>query len=205
MKSSSSLWISVFLLLGIVLLNLQVNSQTSNDPAASGATNSSYTFPNSEKRFKRFVNEVAGPEAFVGSGIGATFQQIGNNPPEWKRTAAGFGRRFASNLGQNAIEQATLYGLSEAFRQDYGYRKCDCKKPLPRMGHALFSGFTAYDRRGKKVVSPGKIVSPFVSNVAAVELWYPERYSVKDGLRQGAYSLGFNVGFNLIREFIFKK
>ncbi|MDI1241721.1 MAG: hypothetical protein PSX80_07350 [bacterium] len=148
---------------------------------------------------------MAGPEALIGAGIGAAFQQIDNNPPEWKRTTGGFGRRLASNLGQNAIEQTTLYGISEAFRQDYGYRKCDCKKALPRTGHSLLSGFTAIDRRGKKVFSPGKIASPFVSNLAAVKLWYPERYSAKDGLRQGAYGLGFNVGFNLIREFIFKK
>ena len=165
----------------------------------------SYSFPDGQKRFKNFLVEAAGPGAWVGAGIGTTFQHIGNTPPEWRKTTGGFARRFASNVGENAIEKASLYALSEAFQQDPTYKKCDCKGLTRRAGHALKSGFTASNRSGAMVFSPGKVASPFVSNVAAVKLWYPERYRVQDGLRRGAYSLGFNVGFNLVREFVFKK
>lgn len=164
-----------------------------------------YSFPDGEKRFKNFLTDVAGPGAWVGAGVGTTFQHIGNTPPEWRKTTRGFARRFASNVGENFMEQASLYAVSEAFRQDPTYRKCDCKGATRRAAHALKSGFTASNRSGAMVFSPGKVAAPFVSNVVAVKLWYPERYRVQDGLRRGAYGFGFNVGFNLVREFFFKK
>ena len=172
-------------------------------PSQSPQTNT-YQFPDSKTRFKRYVNSVVGVGALAGTIVGATFQQINNEPAEWKKTKNGFARRVGSNFGQNTIKQTTLYGLSEAFKQDSEYQKCSCKSILKRVGHALKYGFVSPNRQGKEVFSPAKIVSPFVANVAAVKLWYPDRFSVKDGMRSGTYSFGFSVGFNLIKEFIFK-
>ncbi len=169
------------------------------------ANNLTYQFPNAEKRFRRYLNDTVGVGALIGTGIGAAFQQIDNDPPEWKKTGKGFARRLGSNFGQNAIEQTTQYGLSEVFRQDQKYQKCDCIGFSRRTIYALKSGFTARNRSGRTVFSPPKVVSPFVGSVAAVKLWYPNRYTVKDGLRRGGYGLVFNAGFNLIQEFIFKK
>ena len=162
-----------------------------------------YEFPNAEERFKRFVKKSIGPRALAGAGISTTFQQISNTPPEWEKTGSGFARRFASNVGENVIEEATEYALSEAFRQDAAYRKCECRGFGKRSFHALKSGFTARDRNGQTVFSPGKVAAPFVGSVTATKAWYPERYTVKDGLRRGGYGLAFNVGFNLVREFVF--
>ena len=180
----------------------QAQTQPSNPP--SNSQSNTYQFPDTKTRFKRYLKDTVGIGALGGAIIGSTFQQINNQPPEWQKTKKGFARRFGSNFGQNAIEQTTLYGLSEAFRQDSEYQKCNCKGVLRRVGHALKFGFVARNRQGNDVFSPAKVISPFVANVAAVKLWYPERYSYKDGMRSGAYSLGFSVGFNLIKEFIFK-
>lgn len=191
-----------------ILLVCQVFPQTttnknSNDTAASQKT--AYKFPDAKKRFRRYLNDTVGVGALIGTGIGATFEQIDNTPPEWKKNGSGFARRLGSNFGTNAIEQTTQYGLSEVFKQDQEYQKCDCKKFANRVGYALKSGFTAKNKNGKTVFSPPKVVSPFVANVAAVKLWYPDRFTVQDGLRRGTYSVAFNAGFNLIQEFIFKK
>jgi hypothetical protein len=164
-----------------------------------------YLFPTAKQRFRRYLNDSVGIGAIAGTVIGATFSHIDNQPPEWKKNGSGFARRLASNFGENAIEQASLYGLSEVFRQDQEYRKCDCTKVPNRIGHALRSGFTARNRSGNLVFSPPKVVSPFVANVAAVKLWYPDRFTVQDGVRRGAYGVAFNAAFNLIEEFIFKK
>jgi hypothetical protein len=164
-----------------------------------------YVFPSAKKRFYRYLNDTAGPSALLGSTIGAGFQQISNNPPEWEKTGKGFGRRLASNLGRGAIEETYKYGVSEAFRQDPAYQKCDCTKFSKRFGHAIKSGFTARNRSGREVFSVAKVSAPFVANVIAVKAWYPDRFTVRDGLRQGARGFAFDIGFNLVREFIFKK
>lgn len=196
-----------FILLAVIFVlasgvSAQTDQTTTQTPAPAQST---YVFPTAKKRFYRYLNDTAGPGALLGSTIGAGFQQISNNPPEWEKTAKGFGRRVASNLGRNAIEETYKYGISEAFRQDPAYRKCDCTKLSKRFGHAVKSGFTARTRSGREVFSVAKVSAPFVSNVVAVKAWYPERFTVRDGLRQGARGFAFDVGFNLIREFIFKK
>ncbi len=164
-----------------------------------------YKFPTAEKRFKRFVNETAGPRALLGAGISAGFQQIDNSPPEWRKNGTGYLRRFSSNLGINAIKSTTRYALSEALGQDPQYVKCECRGVSNRAAYALKSGFTARNRSGKTVFSPPKVVAPFVGSVTAVKVWYPERHTWKDGFRRGGYGLAFDVGFNLVREFVFKK
>lgn len=190
----------------ILAVTTAVSAQTDasqTKPASPSQT--AYVFPTSKKRFTRYLNDTIGPGALLGSTISAGFQQIGNKPPEWEKNGKGFGRRLASNLGRNAIEETYKYGLSEAFRQDPAYQKCDCTKFVKRFGHAVRSGFTARTRSGREVFSVAKVTAPFVSNVVAVKAWYPERFTVRDGLRQGARGLAFDVGFNLIREFIFRK
>lgn len=165
--------------------------------------NATYRFPDKNKRFKRYVNRSVGPTAFIGPVIGATIQTIGDNPPEWEKNGKGFMRRFASNVGENIIEESVIYAGSEALRQDPKYYKCECSGIGKRTVHALKSGFTARTRSGNTVFAPQKVAAPFVSNITSTTVWYPERFGVKDGLRRGGYSLAFGVGFNLIREFIF--
>ncbi|CAN5408109.1 hypothetical protein BH10ACI2_BH10ACI2_20340 [soil metagenome] len=196
-----------FLIFILLLFNTGI-SQTPGSatpkPTATSIT-ASYVFPSGDKRRKRFLNDTFGLGALAGTVIGAGFEQIDNQPPEWKKTGNGFARRIASNFGRNAIEQSSLYGLSEVFGQDQEYRKCDCRGFSRRTIYALRSGFTARNRKGDTVFSPPKVVSPFVSHIASVKLWYPSRFNVRDGARQGGYSLMFNTGFNLVKEFIFKK
>jgi hypothetical protein len=35
--------------------------------------------------------------------------------------------------------------------------------------------------------------------------WYPDRYSVRDGLRAGTFSLGIGFGVNVLREFVLRR
>ncbi|MDH3493141.1 MAG: hypothetical protein OEM82_06285 [Acidobacteriota bacterium] len=202
MKNKLFLIISL-LLLGVTPVAAQ-NDVPAADPASIAASDPTFNFPSAEKRFERFLKKTAGPGALVGAGIGSTFQQIGNAPPEWEKTTKGFFRRYASNLGENALEQTTEYALSEALGQDPAYSKCGCGEISKRTIYALKSGFTARNRRGKTVFSAPKLVAPFAGSITAVKVWYPKRYSVQDGVRRGSYGFAFNVGFNLIREFVFK-
>lgn len=197
------------ILLAVATLALGSFAQTSEpnniDPSKAGQPTAKYQFPSANKRFRRFVNDTVGVGAWIGTGIGATFGQLDNTPPEWKKTSKGFGRRVASNFGINAIEQTSIYGISEALRQDPKYRPSDSKNVGKRIVHALRSGVTATNRSGNTVFSPAKVAAPFIANVSAVKLWYPDRYSVQDGVRRGAYAFGFSFGFNLIEEFILRR
>lgn len=119
----------------------------SGNPEPQGLTsshgNNSYTRPTKRERFRRYALDTIGPGALIGAGIGAGFSQASDAPPEWGQGAEGYGKRFASNFGQNAVEQSVTYGLSEALRVDGIFIKSQWRGFRRRLTDALLQNITA--------------------------------------------------------------
>jgi len=165
-------------------------------------TTNSYVFPSSEQRLKRYLRDTVGPFAFLRVGAAAGFDQWLDSPEEWGQGAEGYGKRFASQFGTNAIRQTVTYGLAEAFRLDTGFEKSKRKGFLPRLSDALLQNVTSRTRSGKRVISAPILVGTYAGSIIPAETWYPSRYSYKDGLRSGSYSLAAGFGINVVREFL---
>jgi len=194
--------------LSILLLSTGMLTATAfgqSAPQASAPSSSTYVRPNAEKRFKRYVDDTVGPQAWIGIVSGAAFSIATNNPEEWGKSGEGFGRRVASNLGRNAVRNTVMYGLDEALKLDSGYYRSTKRDAGSRIGNALISTVTARKTNGKRTVGVPRIVGAYTADVVARQFWYPERYDWKDGMKRGGISLGVNAAFNLVREFIFKK
>jgi hypothetical protein len=181
---------------GILADNASAPAPQSQDVAAG------YTFPSAEKQFRFYANNVVGPFTLVSAAAIGAIDHGRNEPPEWGQGGVGFGRRYGSILGVNAINQTTLMLISAASRQDPIYYRCDCSGFGPRLKHALASGFTARNRRGQRVFSPAKLVAPFAGPMVSRTVWYPDRYGPGDGARAGAMALGFALAWNVAREFV---
>jgi hypothetical protein len=141
----------------------------------------------------------------IGVGASSVVQQITETPPEWKQNGTGFARRFGSNFGEQVISETITFGLEETFKLDSKFYKSKKKDFGSRVKNAFLSSFTARTPSGKRVFNPSRIAGRYTANIIATETWYPERYSYKDGLRQGTRGIGFNIGLNFLREFIFPK
>lgn len=165
---------------------------------------SSYTFPTAEKRAKRYALNVVGPFAFGRAALSAGLDQWNDEPEEWGQGGKAYGKRFASNFGKNVIRQTVTYGLSEAFRLDTGFERSKRKGFWPRLSDALVQNVTSRTRSGKRVLSAPIFIGTYAGAVIPAETWYPSRYSYKDGLRSGTYSLAAGFGINVVREFIIK-
>lgn len=163
-----------------------------------------YVRPTKEKRFKRYLSDAFGIPAIAGSAFGAGISQINNNPPEWKRTAGGFGRRFASSYGANMIRNTISYGLNEAFSLDNRFEKSGQKNFGKRLKHVFISSYTTRTKNGKRILDFPQFVGTYSASVIANETWMPDRFSYKDGLRSGTISLGTRLGINFLREFFWK-
>lgn len=166
-------------------------------------TSDDYVFPTSEQRLKRYGRSMFGPFALFRLAASAGITQWKDSPEEWEQGAEGYGKRLASEFGRNAIRQTVTYGLSEAFRLDTGFERSKRKGFGPRLKDALIQNITSRTRRGKRVLSVPILAGNYVAPVIAAESWYPERYSYKDGLRAGNYSLAAGFGINIVREFLF--
>lgn len=169
------------------------------------ATTITYVRPEANERFKKYLNNVVGPAAFIGPVFSSTFKQIRNKPPEWGKTSSGFARRFGDSIGRNVINQTITYGLDEAFKLDSNYYPSAKKDFKSKFSNAVISAFTARNEKGKRVIGVPRIVGTYSSAIIANETWMPKRFSYKDGLRDGSISMITRIGINLFREFVFKK
>ena len=164
-----------------------------------------YVFPSGRQRLNRYVWETFGPLTLIGVGIAAGIDQGQNNPPEWKQGASGYGKRFASRMGQYTIEQTTSYALSEAFRLDTAFERSHRQGFSARLGDALIQNVTSRTRTGKRIISAPRLAGVYVGGLVPALTWYPSRFSYKDGLREGTYSLAAGFALNVLREFIFHR
>ncbi len=182
-----------------------VVSDEKSDAANSAQRQTNYVRPTKDVRLKRYLSNAFGVPALLSAGIGATFNQIGNNPPEWNKNVGGFGKRYASSYGTNAIQYTVTYGLSEAFRLDNVYEKSTSKSFGKRLQHAFVASYTTRTKTGKRLPDFPYFIGNYSANIIANEVWYPKRYGFQDGVRDGTYSLGARFGVNLVREFFLKK
>ena len=163
-----------------------------------------YARPTQKMKLRGYLFDAFGPYPIVGAALAAGINQGDNTPPEWKQGAEAYGKRFGSDFGIAGITTTTRYALAAAFREDTLYYRCQCKGVLPRLSHAIISTFSA--RRGDnghRVFSMAAVVAPYAGTMTAVYGWYPDRYSAKDALRMGNYSLLGYVGGNIALEFLY--
>ena len=163
-----------------------------------------YVRPTADQRFKRYLNKTIGT-GLIGVGIGASIQQFAENPPEWGKNGKGFARRLGSNFGENAIQETVAYGLEEALKLDSKFYKSTKRDFGSRLQNAFLSGITARTPSGKRVFNPAPIIGSYTANLVSTQVWYPKRYSYKDGFRQGTQNVAFTIAFGLLNEFLFNR
>jgi hypothetical protein len=163
-----------------------------------------YVRPTQKTMVINYAFDAFGPYPLAGAAFGAGINQLSNSPPEWNQGAKGYAMRFGSNYGIAMVATTTRYGLSEAFKEDALYYRCECRGVFPRLSHALISTLTA--RRGEdghRVFSIPALVGPYAGTMTATYGWYPSRYGAKDAFRTGNYSLLAFAGENVSLEFFY--
>lgn len=186
---------------GIVTTNEKVRPEQS---SANTTATQPFVFPTRRERFNRYVKSTVGPSSFVGSAITAGIDQWRDHPDEWEQGAKGYGKRYASDFGRNAIQQTVIYGLDSALGLDTKFRRSTRKGFFPRMVDALAENVTSRNKDGKRIISVPRISGIYAARVIQNEAWFPERYSYKDGLRSGTRSLATGFAVNLLREFVIR-
>jgi len=170
-------------------------------PSPMPAPVTTYVRPDKHDRTMHYLKSMFGPFALgkrvVTSGI-ATWD---NSPEEWGTHWDGFGKRFASNTGKSVIGNTTQFALEEAFKLDSRYYRSSGGFGS-KIKNAVVSPFAARNEHGRKVLGFPHIAGTYVAHVTASETWYPGNETWKTGLRRGTVSLGTDILFNFIKEFI---
>ena len=148
--------------------------------------------------FKTMVN----PLGYIKAGFSAGIDQWKDKPPEWEQGMSGYGKRFANIVGQYSIQRTVTFGLSSAFHEDNRYFNSGKKGFLPRTWYAVTSGILARHDDGTRHVSVSQLggvaVGAFLSR-----LWQPpSQDSAGDGAVSFGITMGSNMGFSVVKEFI---
>jgi hypothetical protein len=184
--------------------DVKQQSTESSKASADQLTPQTYTFPTRRQRFNRYVSSTIGPFGLARTALSAGIEQWDNTPVEWGQGASGYGRRFASGLGRNAIQQTVTYGLDQALNLDTGFKRSKRKGFWPRLTDALVQNVTSLNRAGNRVISVPRLAGAYAGGIIPAETWYPSRYSYKDGLRSGTHTLLTGFGINVAREFLIR-
>ena len=164
-----------------------------------------YIRPTDKQRFKWYVDSMFGPVSLGKTVALAGIETWRNSPQEWGPHWDGFGKRVASGLGKGIVKNSVQFGLDEALTLDSHYYVSKKKSVGARVTNALISPVTARDKNGNRVIGVPRIAGTYASSIIAAETWYPSRYTWKDGLKNGTYSIGFTAAFNLFKEFVWNK
>jgi hypothetical protein len=163
-----------------------------------------YVRPTQKIMVNNYLFDAFGPYPIAVSALAAGIGQFSNAPPEWNQGVKGYSKRLGSDFGIALVSTTTRYGLSEAFKQDAMYYRCECSGVLPRLRHALISTLTArYGDDGHRVFSIPALVGPYAGSMTATYGWYPDRYGAKDAFRTGNYNLLTYAGGNIVLEFFY--
>jgi hypothetical protein len=154
------------------------------------------------ERARRYAKSLFSIEAIGRSAAGAGLQQWTNTPREWGQGAEGYGRRFASSFGENVVRQTITYGISSAIDEDNRYFRSERTGFGSRTMYAAESTFLARRSDGTRKVSYSRIIG-LVATAFISRAWQPpSERGASHAAGSLATSVGTEIGFNVVREFL---
>ena len=139
--------------------------------------------------------------ALVGTAAYAEILQVHGTPEEWGKSGGAYGKRFASALGSSAIHGVLAFGLDSALHQDPRYFRSLDKSFWRRSAHAFRGTILTRTDSGGETLSTWRLGSDYGAAFLSNQ-WYPDRVNtVRLGLAEGTFRLGFDFVSNLASEF----
>ena len=167
----------------------------SDTPNASGAP-----LTTGEKS-RLYLNSVAGPASIFGSMVSSGYNQAVDSVPEWGQGMAGYGKRFASSLGQKAVSHTVHFGLKAMLHEDPRYHYSRRTGFWPRVLHAVGETFVAHKDTGGTRPNYSYFTG-VATGVYVSRQWRPERErTAKEYVQSGVVSIGGYAAKNVFREF----
>jgi hypothetical protein len=147
------------------------------------------------------TSSIIGPQSVMAGAVVAGTETMIPFPSEWKRSVAGFGRRYAARDAAIAISNGVEASLGALWGEDPRYFECHCDGLGRRAAHAATLSVLAAHSDGHVTPAWGRYVGTVTSN-SIQNAWLPAsaRTWQQIVLRQAGAVGGRFVG-NLWAEF----
>jgi hypothetical protein len=178
-----------------------VSAQSPGAPApAIGREAQSIRVTAENARFNNYLNDLAGPRAFIGMVGGGLIDHLRDRPGVRNDGADDLARRIASRAGQAAVQVSVRHGLAALMDRSTDYQPCECRGFGPRVEHALLETFTDRRTDGTRAFSVPRVAGAYAGGFSQLA-WERDR-SAGDVALGTTLSFGLNAVFNVARELI---
>ena len=149
-----------------------------------------------------YFKTMTNPLGFLKAGFSAGIDQWEDKPWEWGQGASGYGKRYGNILGQYSIQRTVTFGLGSVFHEDNRYFNSGKKRFWPRVGYALESGILARSDNGSRHPSISQL-GGVAAGAFLSRFWQPpSQDSAGDGAVSFGITMGSNIGFSVVKEFL---
>lgn len=149
-----------------------------------------------------YLKDTVGPITFLREAAAAGIRQAANSPEEWGGGMEGYGKRFGSNMGYNAVRCTIMYGTAALLHEDNRYFASGKTAFWPRTSHALASPFVTRHRDGRTGFAISKMAGYVGGTIVSREWMPPSRQGPQYVFTNIATSIAGTAGFNVVREFM---
>jgi len=137
----------------------------------------------------------------VYAGIGASFDQLRDRPGAWGEGWGPFAERYASHLGQYAIQRSIMFPVQAIDHEDTRYFRSKRASFQGRVGDAFLHTIWRHNGSGGMMPSYSEFLGDYGA-AALSRLWWPDRYHTGSAIFiAGSDTILVDAGINVLHEF----
>jgi len=137
----------------------------------------------------------------VFAGIGAAFDQWRDRPGEWGQGWNAFGERYASHLGQYAIQRSIMFPVQAIDHEDTRFFRSKRTTFKGRVGDAFLHTVWRHDDSGGMMPAYSEFLGDYGA-AALSRLWWPDRFHHGSAIFvAGSDTMLIDAGINVLHEF----
>jgi hypothetical protein len=137
----------------------------------------------------------------VYAGIGASFDQARERPSEWGEGWGSFSERYASHLGQYAIQRSIMFPIQAIDHEDTRYFPSKRTTYKGRLADAFLHTIWRHNDSGGMMPAYSEFLGDYGA-AAISRLWWPAHYHTGSSIFiAGSDTILVDAGINVLHEF----
>jgi hypothetical protein len=154
-----------------------------------------------EDKLRYDARHFADIDNFVYAAIGAAVDQWRDRPSEWRQGWGAFGERYASHIGQYAIQRSIMFPVQAVDHEDTRYFRSKRTSYKGRLGDAFLHTIWRHSDRGGMMPAYSEFLGDYGA-AALSRLWWPQRFHHGSAIFvAGSDTILIDAGINVLHEF----
>lgn len=197
---------TLFVLTLILCAPLGAQDQTANGPttaseSTSGSQPAQWQRMSVEEKLRYDAHHLFDIDNIIFAGMGAALDQARDRPSEWGQGWGAYGQRYASHLGQYAVQRSIMFPVQAIDHEDTRYFRSKRTSYKGRIADAFLHTIWRHDDAGGMMPAYSEFLGDYGA-AAISRLWWPSRFHNGSSIFvAGSNTMLIDAGINVFHEF----